>query len=247
MILNRYLFIIMIGMIAMTSFTHTYGEERVRAPGFPEDAGWINAERPLTMEELRGRVVLLDFWTYCCINCMHVLPDLARLEEKYGDRLVVVGVHSAKFEGEKDTDNIRDAVFRYDIHHPVLNDAGFIMWRQLGVRAWPTLVLIDTEGYLVGQVSGEGNYDVLDRVIGNLIEKGDATGLMLPSLPLAREVDMRPFSELRYPGKVLGDSEGQRLFIADSGNNRILVVDSESGEIIDTIGSGAAGLQDGTY
>jgi len=233
-----------LGMMLMTT-NGSAAEERVRAPEFPLGADWINTIRPLKMKELRGRAVLLDFWTYCCINCMHILPDLRKLEETYGDRLVVVGVHSAKFEGEKDTDNITDAVLRYDIAHPVLNDADFRLWRQYGVRAWPTLVLVDTEGYVVGQVSGEGNYDTLDRAIKSVLDAaGDAPSALLP---IKRERATVSRSELRYPGKVLVDEMEGRLFIADSGNNRVLVTDTETGDVTAVIGSGKSGMADGAF
>ena len=100
----------------------------VNAPDFPAGLDWLNTDRPLSLKDLRGKVVVLDFWTFCCINCMHVIPDLQRLERKYSKELVVVGVHSAKFENEKDSDSIRQAILRYDIEHPVVNDADFKIW-----------------------------------------------------------------------------------------------------------------------
>ncbi|HET9869614.1 MAG TPA: thioredoxin-like domain-containing protein, partial [bacterium] len=128
----------------------------VRAPEFPPGDAWLNTPQPLTLKGLKGKIVLLDFWTYCCINCMHVIPDLKRLEEKYKDSLVVIGVHSAKFTTEKGTDAIREAVLRYGVRHPVVNDADFKIWGAYGVRAWPTFALIDPEGKVVGLTSGEG-------------------------------------------------------------------------------------------
>ena len=131
---------------------------------------WMNTSRPIDLAELKGKVVLLDFWTYCCINCMHVLPDLKYLEEKYGDQLVVIGVHSAKFDNEKDSANIRDAILRYEIQHPVVNDSEMLIWRKFGTRAWPTVALIDPEGNYCGSQSGEGHRELLDSVIGQLIK-----------------------------------------------------------------------------
>ena len=127
--------------------------DRVRAPELVGEAGWLNTDRPLSLAALRGKIILLDFWTYCCINCMHVLPDLKRLEEKYPRELVVIGVHSAKFTNERETENIRQAILRYEIVHPVVNDRNFVNWRAYGVRAWPTLMVIDAEGCVVGTVS----------------------------------------------------------------------------------------------
>ncbi len=124
---------------------------------------WLNVDAPLTLKALRGKVVLLDFWTYGCINCVHVLPDLKRLEAKYANELVVIGVHSAKFPNEKVTENLRRIVQRYDIHHPVANDAEMSVWRAYTVRAWPTQVLIDPAGYIVGAASGEGHGEQFDR------------------------------------------------------------------------------------
>src|SRR5919197_6586675 len=143
---------------------------RVRAPELEGGRGWLNTDGPLSIAALRGKVVLLDFWTYGCVNCMHVIPDLRALEEKYSRQLVVIGVHSAKFENERDTENIRHIILRYGLEHPVVNDADFRIWRAYAVRAWPTLALIDTDGYLVGELSGEGHYDVLDRAISQLVE-----------------------------------------------------------------------------
>src|SRR5688572_22149815 len=139
---------------------------RVRAPEITGGRGWLNTDKPLSIAGLKGKVVLLDFWTYGCINCIHIIPDLKRLEEKYANQLVVIGVHSAKFANEKETENIRRIILRYEIEHPVYNDAEFKVWQSYGVRAWPTQILIDPAGYVIGSISGEGNYDPIDRAIG---------------------------------------------------------------------------------
>ena len=124
-------------------------------PSLEGGVGWINSG-PIDLRQLKGKIVLLDFWTYCCINCHHVLPDLAKLEEKYTNELVVIGVHSAKFDAEKDTENIRRKVAEYRIKHPVVNDADQVIWDRFGVESWPTLVLIDPDGELrrLGQRRG---------------------------------------------------------------------------------------------
>ena len=126
-------------------------EGQAAAPEFPDGLSWLNTEAPIKLRELRGKFVLLDFWTFCCINCMHVIPDLKRLEEKYSQELVVIGVHSAKFRNEKETSQIREAVIRYDIRHPVVNDADFKVWKSYGARAWPTFVLINPKGKVIGR------------------------------------------------------------------------------------------------
>ena len=108
---------------------------RIHAPDFAGALEWFNIPGPISLRHLRGKVVLLDFWTYGCINCMHILPDLRRLEEKYREELVVIGIHSAKFTNERKSDNIRRILVRYDIDHPVANDANFAIWKAYGARA----------------------------------------------------------------------------------------------------------------
>ncbi|HYY41882.1 MAG TPA: thioredoxin family protein, partial [Pyrinomonadaceae bacterium] len=143
---------------------------RVRAPELTGGRGWLNTDKPLTIAGLRGKVVLLDFWTYGCINCIHIIPDLKRLEAKYPNELVVIGVHSAKFTNEKETDNIRRIVLRYELEHPVVNDADFAIWQAYAVRAWPTRYLIDPAGYVIGKLEGEGGYETLDKLIGDTVK-----------------------------------------------------------------------------
>lgn len=214
------------------------GTERVRAPDFTGVIGWFNVPAPLSLKALRGKVVLLDFWTYGCVNCMHILPDLKRLEEKYRDELVVIGVHSAKFTNEGQDDNIRRIIVRYEIEHPVANDANFAVWRQYGARAWPTQILIDPEGYVVGAASGEGHADGFDQAIAAVIHVFDEQGKMdRRPLPLAPERERQRASTLAFPGKVLADEAGGRLFIADSSHHRVLIATME-GRVTDVIGRG---------
>ena len=229
-------------MTATRSFAST-----IPAPEFPSGLDWLNTGRRLSLAELRGKVVLLDFWTYGCINCMHVIPDLKRLEEKYADELVVIGVHSAKFANEGDSDNIRRIIQRYELEHPVVNDKDFFVWRQYGARAWPTLVLIDPDGNVIGNHSGEGIYDLFDHVIGSVVAEFDALGRIdRTPLELVLERESLANSPLLFPGKVLADAKYNRLFIADSNHNRIVVTDLE-GRVIAAIGSGEAGFDDGNF
>jgi thiol-disulfide isomerase/thioredoxin len=210
-------------------------------------AAWLNTSRPLSLEDLRGKVVLLDFWTYCCINCMHILPDLKYLEEKYADQLVVIGVHSAKFDNEKDSVAIREAMMRYEIRHPVVNDNEMLIWRKFGIRAWPTVALIDPEGRFCGSQSGEGHRELLDAVIGRLVDyhrqQGtlDETPVLFPM-----DADSAAPTPLRYPGKICLDQAGSRLFITDSNHNRIVVAGLD-GKLQAVIGSGREGALDGSF
>ena len=218
---------------------------RVRAPELPQYP-WLNTDQPLSIKQLKGRVVILDFWTYCCINCLHILPDLKYLEQKYKDSLTVIGVHSAKFDNEKEIGNIRQSILRYDIEHPVLVDSGFRVWQEYAVRAWPTLMVIDPEGYVIGYVSGEGNRDVLDQLIEQVIKEHKEKGTInFQQLSLTLEKQRQPLiTPLAFPGKVLATSAG--LFIADSGHHRI-VVSNLDGEILHLIGTGQPGLTDGSF
>ena len=220
---------------------------QVHAPEFPPGLQWLNTDQALTIASLRGKVVLLDFWTYCCINCMHVIPDLKALEKKYPNELVVIGVHSAKFTNERDADNIRQAILRYEIEHPVVNDYEFRIWRTYGVRAWPTLALIDPGGYVIGGLSGEGNFEVLDHVIGEVIQSARVKGT-LDDTPRhwALENAKSPPSPLAFPGKVLADDASGRLFIADSTHNRIVIADLQW-NVLDVAGSGQEGHADGMF
>ncbi|MFH7027348.1 MAG: thioredoxin-like domain-containing protein [Heteroscytonema crispum UTEX LB 1556] len=219
---------------------------RVRAPELPQDYPWLNTEKPLSLKQLKGRVVILDFWTYCCINCLHILPDLKYLEKKYKDSLTVIGVHSAKFENEKETENIRQAILRYDIEHPVLVDSGFRVWEEYTVRAWPTLMIIDPESYVIGYISGEGKRDTLDELIEKLISQHQEKGTInFQEIKLTLEKQQKPLiTPLAFPGKVLATKAG--LFIADSGHHRI-VMSSFDGEILHLIGTGKSGLTDGSF
>jgi sugar lactone lactonase YvrE len=220
---------------------------RVPAPSLEGGIAWLNTENPLTFDQLRGKFVLLDFWTYCCINCIHILPELKKLERAYPNELVVIGVHSAKFEGEKDTDNIREAILRYEIEHPVVNDADMTIWNRFGVRSWPSMALVDPEGQLVGITSGEKTFEQLHQLMQFALPYYQKQGLV-DSTPIrfALEREKLQARPLLFPGKVLADESGNRLFIADSNHNRIIVAALDGG-LMKVIGSGEIGRQDGGY
>ncbi len=217
------------------------------APDFPKGMQWLNTPGPLRKADLKGKFVILDFWTYCCINCMHILPELKKLEHAYPDELVVVGVHSAKFETEKETENIKEAVLRYEIEHPVVNDAGHKIWDQFAISSWPSLVIIDPEGYIVAKNSGEVEFETLERFLKSALPYYRKNKLLstkpIPYESLASRQEKTP---LRFPGKVLADEKGDRLFITDSNHNRIVVTSLE-GKLLETIGTGAIGADDGDY
>ena len=216
------------------------------APEFPVDVEWLNTDQPLTLDDLRGKMVLLDFWTYGCINCIHIIPDLKALEAEYADELVVIGVHSAKFANESETDNIRQVILRYGLEHPVVNDREFAIWNSWGARAWPTVALIDPAGQVVGTHSGEGVYGVVKPVLDGLVNEFDAIGQLDRSpLEFALEQDRAPSTLLSFPGKVVADPSSEQLFIADSASHRIVVAEADTGEVTAVYGSGRRGYVDG--
>ncbi len=224
------------------------GRTDLPLPPFPEGIDWLNVSAPLRIEDLRGKVVLLDFWTYGCINCIHMIPIFKQLEEKYPDELIIIGVHSAKFANEGETDNIRQIILRYEIDHPIINDRDFRVWRTYGAQAWPTLVIADPRGNVLAADAGEIPFDVLDTIIGGMVmyfdELGEIDRTPLPIAPIRDEIVP---SALAFPGKILIDPDNNRLFIADSGHHRIIIADLTTYEVLDVIGTGVSGLDDGDF
>jgi DNA-binding beta-propeller fold protein YncE len=220
---------------------------RVPCPELTGGVGWLNTAGPLELKDLRGKFVLIDFWTFCCINCMHILPELKKLEAAYPRELVVIGVHSAKFENEEDTKNIAEAIQRYDIEHPVINDARHAIWNRFGINSWPSVLLIDPEGNLVWGRNGEVEFKQLDQVIKGGLPYYRRKGV-LNETPLRFDLEAYKArsTPLRYPGKILADAAGGRLFVADSNHHRIVVADLD-GRLISIIGSGKLGAADGPF
>ncbi len=222
-------------------------ESTARAPDFPAHLEWLNTDKPISLEALKGKMVLLDFWTFCCINCMHVIPDLKKLEAKYAGDLVVIGVHSAKFTNEKDTEAIRQAILRYEIEHPVVNDHNFEIWQSYGVNSWPTLVLISPNGHVIGGHAGEGAFTVFDPILQKAIPYFESRKeLRHGPLKLALEKQKAPAHFLSFPGKISADEKTSRLFITDSNHHRILIADA-AGHVSQVIGSAQQGVSDGSF
>ena len=223
-------------------------------PDFPAAATWFNAPPLSLARELRGRVLVLDFFTLCCVNCMHVLPELAATEAKYAAAPVtVVGVHSPKFAAEGDDAAIRAAVLRYGVTHPVLNDARKVMWDALRVDAWPTLAVVAPTGRLITTLSGEGHQRDLEDLIEASLAYYGAKGLLSqagpPPVALERDKDARVLSSsLSFPGKLAVDAAGGRLFISDSSHHRVVAVELATGRFLFAVGGAAGpGLADGTF
>ncbi len=220
---------------------------RLDVEPFPADLTWVNTSQPLQLDELKGKFVLLDFWTYCCINCMHILPELKKLEKAYPKNLVVIGVHSPKFDAEEEAPNVIEACRRHSIEHAVINDPEQILWKRFRVTSWPTIVLIDPDGKFVARNAGETTFEVLDGVLKKALPYYRKRGVLNETpLTLDLATDSEVPTPLRFPGKILADEPGDRLFIADSGHHRIVVTRLD-GTLLDVIGSGKIGAADGDY
>ena len=217
---------------------------RVRAPEL-RGRGWLNTGgESCSIGDFRGRFLLLDFWTFCCINCLHVLDELRPLEQKYDGELVVVGVHSPKFVHEADRDALAAAVERYEVAHPVLDDPDLVTWQAYTARAWPTLVLVDPEGYVVAQYAGEGHEHAIDALLTELREEHLAKGTLragdspyVPPIPEPRD--------LRFPAKAIHLANGGFL-VADAGHHQLVELREDAETVVRRIGSGERGRTDGS-
>ncbi|MER7549244.1 MULTISPECIES: NHL domain-containing thioredoxin family protein [Streptomyces] len=217
---------------------------RVRAPELIGKGGWLNTgDQTYTLADLRGRIVILDFWTFCCVNCLHVLDELRELEEKHRDTVVIIGVHSPKFVHEAEHQAVVDAVERYEVHHPVLDDPELATWKQYAVRAWPTLVVIDPEGYVVAQHAGEGHAHAIEKLVEELEAEHAAKGTLrrgdgpyVAPEPVA--------THLRFPGKALLLPDGGFL-VSDTTRHRLVELDADGETVRRHFGTGERGLRDG--
>ncbi|MEE1930155.1 NHL domain-containing thioredoxin family protein [Streptomyces sp. TRM 70351] len=217
---------------------------RVRAPELAGKGGWLNTgDEELSLAALRGRIVILDFWTFCCVNCLHVLDELRELEEKHRDTVVIIGVHSPKFVHEAEHQAVVDAVERYEVRHPVLDDPELATWKQYAVRAWPTLVVIDPEGYVVAQHAGEGHAHAIAALVAELEAEHAAKGTLrrgdgpyVPPEPAA--------TDLRFPGKALALPDGGFL-VTDSTRHALVELAADGETVLRRIGTGERGLADG--
>lgn len=221
---------------------------RIRAPEFPSNGSWLNTKEELSLSRLRGHVILLDFWTYCCINCMHVIPELKGLEEKYrNDPFIVIGVHSAKFENERNFKNIKSAISRYEIEHPVFVDNDYRVWNSYAIKAWPSFVIIDSDGNIVSNTSGEGMREYLDEKIFETLAKDEKKGNLSKT---KIEIQFPEIEEalLAFPGKITSDNGSETIYVSDSNHNRIIELRLKADDVAEVsrvFGSGKKGNADG--
>ena len=216
---------------------------RYHAPEFPDHVEWLNADSPVSLEKQRGCVVLLAFGTWSSGPCQHMLADLDYLENRYRDNLAIIGIHAARFPHEKSREHLQKAIHRNHIHHPVINDPELQLSNSYGIRKWPSIVVIDTNGLIVGALTGEGKRTRLDQIIRTLLENSRQRLSIVRDRPGDRTQDRDNAGPLSFPGKVL--VSGSRIYIADSGHNRILET-TEHGHIVRQFGSDSAGFNDGT-
>ncbi|WP_262059331.1 thioredoxin-like domain-containing protein [Streptomyces sp. STR69] len=218
---------------------------RVRTPELIGKGGWLNTGgENLSLADLRGRIVILDFWTFCCINCLHVLDELRELEQKHRDTVVIIGVHSPKFVHEAEHQAVVDAVERYGVEHPVLDDPELATWKQYAVRAWPTLVVIDPEGYVVAQHAGEGHAHAIERLVTELETEHAAKGTLRRGDGPYVAPEPEP-TVLRFPGKALALPSGNFL-VSDTTRHQLVELAADGESVVRRIGSGVRGFGDGT-
>ena len=247
LLLTVFLFISTVSIVSR-SFLFSVAKN-TKAPEFPS-CRWINSGEGLSMEKLKGHVILLNFWTYSCINCIHVLPDLEYLENKYRDKpFYVIGVHSAKYANELEVENVQSAVSRYEITHPVVVDEKHRIWRTYGARAWPTYVLIGSDGHVMAKLWGEGRRKILDRLIKDAFQQGKQNQTLAS---VKYQIDVPPVkeSELSFPVKLAMDTVNHVLYISDSNHNQIIeaaLENAAAAKVLHRIGSGKKALTDGGY
>jgi thiol-disulfide isomerase/thioredoxin len=220
---------------------------RVRAPELVGKGGWLNTGgKQYTLADLRGRIVVLDFWTFCCINCLHVIDELRELEHQHPDTVVVIGVHSPKFVHEAEHAAVVDAVERYGVEHPVLDDPELATWKQYAVRAWPTLVVVDPEGYVVAQHAGEGHVHAIERLVRELETEHGAKGTLRrgdgPYVAPEPEATV-----LRFPGKAVLLPSGNFL-VSDTTRHQLVELAPDAETVVRRIGQGDhRGMTDSTW
>ena len=235
---------ILLSVLTIAIATRSYAQmdaPEIARPGLE----WFNVAKPLSIASLRGRLVILDFWTEGCINCIQIIPTLRRVEERWPDKIVVIGVHSPKFANEKRAASVRDAIARYDIRHPIIHDPEMTIWRAYGVQAWPTLVVIGADGKVIGMIPGEPDPDRMIAALDKAVADSEKAGALKPAaLDLA--IKPEPKGRFLFPGKLKPVPGSQKRWaLADGGHNQIVLLD-DAGKELARYGSGEVGSNDGS-
>ena len=229
-----------IALFALASFAMAETAPQIAKPGLQ----WFNVAAPIPIESLRGRIVILDFWTEGCINCIHIIPILRGIEEKFPDKVAVIGVHSPKFAEEKNANSVEDAIQRYEIRHPIVHDPSLSIWKEYGVQAWPTLVVVGPDGTILGRLAGEPDPVKFPQVIGNLVDAAAKNGDLKPA-KLALKIEEEPKGRFLFPGKMKTvPGATPQWALADAGHNQIVLLD-DKGADVRRFGSGTEALKDG--
>lgn len=211
----------------------------------------VNTRKPISLAKLRGKIVVLDFWSYSCVNCLKTIQPLRKLEKQFADQVIFIGVHTPKYDSEKPEQAIRSAIKRFGIDHAVVNDPDGIAWKNYGVEMWPTFVVIDTQGGIAAQFTTDNCLPALEGTLSRLVaqEMQDHQLSRQRSSRLVKVMPIETNGFLTAPGKVCCDPASHRLFLSNTGRNQIVAVrmNGKQGEVETVIGSGLAGLKDGSF
>ncbi|GIY70286.1 NHL repeat-containing protein 2 [Caerostris extrusa] len=233
---------------------YSHIERTLRSPrslkieNFGEGLEWINSKLLALDDELLNKVLVFDFFTYCCINCEHALPFVQNVEQEFKENheLAVIGVHSPKFPNEKALDNVKNAVLRNKIEHPVINDSENYLWNKLGIYCWPTVLITSPAHhvlfYLVGEVQIEKLLYLCHQTLNYFTT--NYTLLNTSPLPLKLTEESIKSSSLLYPSGI--STHGTSVIVSDTGHNRLLLL-SSGGKVQDVIGCGSPGFKDGSF
>jgi thiol-disulfide isomerase/thioredoxin len=220
--------------------------DRRQAKDFAGATAWVNVDRPLVAQDLAGRVVVVDFWTSCCINCIHTLPILSALEKRHAnDAVLVVGVHSPKFDAETETERLRAAIAENDVRHPVAVDGSMKIWKAWSASSWPTIEVVDAKGRIVYGVTGEPDPDRLEAYVQAALAEGAKENALTKEKLTALKPEAPDTGPLAFPGKLLALKDGGWA-VSDTGHHRVVFFDA-SFAVKDVVGTGLAGFTEGTY
>ncbi len=214
----------------------------VRAPEFPDSLDWVNVGVAPSIASNHGKVVLIYFWSYANLQSLNLLPAIRDIENKYESGVFIVGIHCPKFASEHSSKNVLKAVNRLFLRHPVACDNQFALWKEFGIQAWPSAVLVDAEGKARFLLQGDNIGSQIDDLADDLLN--EAAQKDIRNYGRVRNVRKpEPKTTLKFP---MGITYGRgSLYIADSANNRILEL-NESGRLLRTFGSGNPGFWDGS-
>ncbi len=233
-------------------FTSTFGNSPASKIILKDNNQWLNLSRPLEIPDLKDRIILLDFWNYACVSCVQSLPEIKKLENQFGSKLLIIGVHSAKFNNEKDLSAVKKAVLKHDITYPVINDSKLEIWNNFKINALPTFVLINPHGNIFKTYIGENELVKIKGDIKKLIDKFKFEINRNP-LPVRLEKFISIKNILDFPTKLeyvadfsYNSHHSPAILIANTGGNNI-IASSLSGNIVAKIGSGIAGFVDGDF